>query len=275
MANTKITADGNAISVWFALPNYAANPAKPTVAELNATQNVTASVAWDSYSFGANASNQNSDPSFIDTGNTKIRGFAQFGGSISFFYANNYTDNTDVNVQTFTALKAPRTLGYLIMRTDGLKTTSSVGDPTKIAVANDFVYIYKILSDGWADVNTGEVDFKYTITFQPQGYLYAQAIVATSATLVTPVAIGATAYASATPGNGTPLGSYYTGRQLASVASFWNGYPGWWTWASSDSTKATIDRNGVLKAVAAGAITVTATDPLTGVASTPLSVTIT
>lgn len=274
MANTKVFASGTSVSVWFALPNYAASPSNPTAAEINATQNVTASVAWDSYSFGASASNQNSDPSFIDVGNTKIRGFSQFGGSISFFYPNNYTDNTDVNVLAFTALKAPRTLGYLIMRVDGLKTTSSIGDVNKAAVTGDFVYIYKVMSDGWADVNVGEVDFKYSITFQPQGYLWANAFVGT-VTLLTPVAIGATAYSHLTPGNGTPLGTYYTGRQLAAVTNFWNGTPSWFLWSSSDSTKATVDRNGVVKAVAAGSVTITATDPTTGVASTGLAITIT
>lgn len=274
MANTKVFSSGTSLSVWFGLPNYAANPANPTAAEINATQNVTASVAWASYSFTAAASTQNSDPSFIDIGDTKIRGFGQFGGSISFFYPNNYTDNTDVNVQTFTALKAPRTLGYLIIRSDGLKTTSSVGDVNKAAVTADFVYIYKVMSDGWVDVNVGEVDFKYTITFQPQGYLWANAFVGT-VTIATPVAIGATAYNHASPGNGTPLGSYFTGRQLAAVTNFWNGTPGWLSWSSSDPTKATVDANGTVKAVAAGVVSIIATDNVSGIASTALSITIT
>ncbi len=270
MANTKLYADGGGLSVWFGLPNYAAVPAKPTVAELNAATNVTASVAWENFSFGAQASNQNSDPSIIDVGNTQTRGFAQFGGTISFFYPAAYTvDATNPNYVTFAALRTPRTLGYIIIRSDGLKTTAGAKDATKIAIANDLVYIYKVISDGWADVNTGEVNFKYTITFQPQGDLWTNTIVATTATLLTPVAIGATAY---TAGGRTPLASYYTGRQLATTASFWNGTPGWFTWASSDTTKATVDRNGVVRGVAAGSTNITAYDPRTGVTSTALAV---
>ncbi len=274
MAETKITADGYALSVWFALPNYAANPANPTVAELNATANVTESVAWENFSFGAQSSNQTSDPSFYDVGNTQSRGFAQFGGTISFYYPNNYTDTSNRNLTTFLALKAPLTLGYIIIRSDGKKTTGGVGDADKAAIANDFVSIYKVISDGWSDVNTGENAFKYTITFQPQGNLWVDAIVATAVTVVTPVAIGTPNYVSATKGK-TPLGTYLTGRQLAAVTNFWNGYPGRFTWSSSAPAIATVDKNGVVTAQSAGSANIIATDPVSGVASTALAVTIT
>lgn len=276
MANTKLIGDGNGITVWWALPNYAANPAKPTVAELNAAINVTESVAWENFGFGAEASNQVSDPSLIDVGNTQSRGFAQFGGTISFFYPSKYTpiDATDKNQVTFLALEKQWTLGYLIIRVDGQKTTGGLGDPNKVAVANDFVSIYKVLSDGWADVNTGEVNFKYTITFQPQGDLWVNAIVATAATLVTPVAIGTPNYVSASNGR-TPLATYYTGRQLVNVAGQVNGYPGWFNWTSSAPAIATVDANGVVWARSAGTAQITASDPVTGAVSTPLSVTIT
>lgn len=272
MADTKITADGYGLSVWFALPNYAVDPKKPTVAEVNASANVTASVAWENYSFGAQASNQVSDPSFIDTGNTQSRGFAQFGGTISFFYPNNYTDTSNEHLTTFLALEDTGTLGYLIIRADGQKTTTGSPDENKVAVANDFVSIYKVISDGWADVNTGEVNFKYTITFQPQGDLWVNATVATAVTVVTPVAIGAADY---TVGGKTPLGTYRTGRQLAAVASIVNGYPGWFNWTSEDSDIASVDQNGVVTGVSVGGpIDIIATDKITGVASTALAVTI-
>lgn len=273
MGNTKINADGYALSVWWALPNAFSNWKKPTVTELNAALNVTSSVAWDSYSFGAQASNQISDPTFIDVGNVQTRGFAQFGGSISFLYPHDYTDTSNDYLNTFQAFDQPRTLGYVVIRADGLKTTTSAGDVSKVAVANDFIYIYKVISDGYADSITGENSYKYAITFKPQGDLWANAVVATSVTVVTPVAIGAANYAS--PTGKTPLATYITGRQLDSVASTYNGYPGWFTWTSSNTAHATVDQNGVVTAVAAGAANITATWAATGTASTALAVTIT
>jgi hypothetical protein len=273
MPNTKIFADGGALTVWFALPNYAVNPSKPTTTELNAAVNVTPSVAWENWSFGAQASNQTSDPSMADVGNTQTRGFAQFGGTISFFYPRTYAvDSTNPNYVTFAALRTPRTLGYVIIRSDGVKTTAGTKDPSKLAVANDLVYIYKVISDGWADINTGEVNFKYSITFQPQGDVWTNTIVATAVTIAAPTPIGTPAY---TAGGRTPLSAYYTGRQLALTTGQWSGYPGWFDWSSSDPSKASVDKNGVVTGVATGGpVQIIATDVRSGVASTPLAVTI-
>ena len=74
MANTKVTSGGNLVLRW-ALPGFASNWKKPTVAEMNATLDITDSVAWANYSFGNQASNQVSDPSIADTGNVQSRGF--------------------------------------------------------------------------------------------------------------------------------------------------------------------------------------------------------
>lgn len=271
MVNTKFNADGSAITVWAVLPNGMANPAKPTVAELNAAQNITTSIAWENFSFGAQASTQTSDPSIGDVGNTQTRGFAQFGGTMSFFYPYDYTDTSNPLLTTFNLLYKPRTLMYLVMRVDGLKTTSGVSDKNKGAVANDFVQVYKVMSDGWADVNVGENAFKFTITFQPQGDLWFNAVVATAVTVATPAPIGTTAYSV---GGKTPLGTYITGRQLAAQTAIWNGYPGWFSWQSSNPAVAVVDKNGVLKGIAGGTTSITATDPNSGATSTALSVTI-
>jgi hypothetical protein len=266
MADTKITANGLGVTIWWALPNAFANPKSPTAAEINAgAVNVTSSVSWANYSFGSQASNQTSDPSMADVGNTQTRGFAQFGGTISFFYPLNYTDSSNENLITFEALDVPRTLGYVLIRIDGKKST--VG---QAAVNGDFLRVYKVMTDGWSDVNTGEENFKYSITFQPQGDVWTNVVVG-PVTVVTPVAIGTAAY---TVGGKTALGTYITGRQLDLATGIYNGYPGWFNWTSSAPNIATVDKNGVVKGVAAGAASITATWPLTGAVSTPLSVTI-
>lgn len=275
MANTKITADGLGVTLWFALPNAFADPSRPTVAELNSgAVNITDSVAWENYSFGASASTQRSDPAMGDVGNVQSRGFAQFGGTISFFYPRDYLDSSNEHLITFLALEQPLTVGYIVIRIDGKKTTGSSDDKDKGAVALDFVRVYKIMSDGWSDTNTGEADFKYSITFQPQGDLWANAVVA-PVSVATIAPIGTANYSVATAGRGTPLAAYITGRQLAAVTNQWNGYPGHFNWSSSNPNIASVDANGVLHPLAAGSTSITATHKATGLVSTAFPVTIT
>lgn len=273
MAETKVYGDANGLTVWFALPNAFANWKKPTVAEIQATTEISRSIAWDNFSFGAQASNQNSDPGFGDVGNAQTRGFAQFGGSISFFLPSSYfpIDSTDENQVTFLALEEPETLGYIIIRADGEKTTAAIPDKLKGIVAGDFVSIYKVLSDGYADVNTGEVDFKMAITFQPQGDLWVNEYVGTTVAVATPTPIGTADY---TVGGKTPLSSYITGRELAKTTGFWDGTPGWLSWVSDAPEIATVDANGVVTGVTAGDANVTAVWPATGTSSTALAITI-
>lgn len=272
MVNSKILADGTAVSVWWALPNAFANWKKPTSAEFATILNVTESIAWDGFSFGAQASNQSSDPSLIDIGNGQSRGLSQFGGSVSFFYPSSYVANaSDANYNTFASLRAPGTVGYLIIRVDGRKTTSGNADVNKGIVDGDFISIYKVQTDAWTESNTGDAAFKYTIGFLSQGDVWVNAQVNTAISVSTPAAIGTTAY---TVGGKTPLGTYLTGRQLTAQAGINSGYPGWFTWESSNNAILTVDSNAVVRGVAAGTATVTARWKATGTASTALSITI-
>lgn len=261
MANTKVQSGGNIVIRW-ALPGFAANWKKPTVAEVNATLDVTDSVAWANYAFGTQASNQVADPSIADVGNVQSRGFAQFGGTISFFYPRVYNNAADANSNTFEALDQPGTIGYVLIRADGIVTPAG----GRLAIAGDFWHIYKVISDGWSDVNTGEEGFKYTITFQPQGDLWSNANVNTAVTIVATIT-GGNAF---TVGQKKPTVAYLTGRQVHT-----EGYPGAFAWTSSDSTKATVDANGVVKGIAAGSANITATWVASGTASTPIAVTVT
>lgn len=269
MANTKILADGNGLTVWFALPGYAADPANPTAAEINASLDITCAIAWEGWSFGAQQSNQNSDPAMCDVGDVQTRGFAQFGGDISFFYPYDYTDASNPLVDVFLALEDQWTEGYIIIRADGVKTTSGQVVADKPAVDGDFVSIYKVLNDASNDNDTGELSYKYSWTFLAQGSLWVNAIVG-SATVSTPAPIGTPDYSV---GGKTPLSAYFTGRQLASVTGEWSGTPSWFDWESSDPSAA-VDRNGVVTGISAGTAEITATDPVSGAVSAPLEITI-
>lgn len=268
---TKLIADANSLSAWFALPNAFANPENPTAAEINAgAVYLGKAIAWDGYSFGAQASNQTSDPGWDDTGNTQARGFAQFGGTIAFFYPKNYTDTSDETYIVFEALDQPLTGGYILIRADGEKTTGGIADKTTPAINGDFVAIFKIISDGYSDTDTGEAAFKYNIEFLAQGDIWINAVVGPVA-VATPAAIGTPDYSV---GGKTPLGAYITGRQLSAVAGESSGYPGWFDWESSDSSVASVDANGVVHGIAAGTADITAIHKISRAESTALSVTI-
>lgn len=272
MATTQITADGYAISVWFGLTNYAVDPSNPTAAELNATTDLTCEISWANWSFGAQASNQISDPYLCDVGNTQTRGLAQFGGTVSLAYPSQYTDLTDTTAAAFAALSQSGTEGYVIIRVDGLKTTAGNPDRAKPAVDGDFISVYRVQSDGYtANVTGADLgSFKYDITWIPRGEVYVFTRVG-AGTVSAPAPIGAPAY---TVGGKTPLSAFFSDRELADVAGEWDGYPGAFNW-SSDDASVRVDANGVAHGVSIGGpANIVATHKITGTASAPLAITI-
>lgn len=272
MANTKIYADGGAITVWWELPNFAANPKNPTAEEINAGIDITRVISWNDFSFNAEASDQTSDPAVGDVGNVQTRSFANYGGTISFYYPRDYSNTADEALDVFEALETPRTLGYLVIRADGLKTTSTAKDPLKPAVTNDFVSIYKVISDGWQDVVASDNSYRYTITFQPQGELWSFARVGSVGTIAAPTVVGGTSTIGT--GDKIPLSAFLASRTLVSLSGKMVGYPGWFQWVSSDPDIASVDANGVVTGVSEGTASITARWPHTGTASTALTITV-
>lgn len=240
MTDVKVPASGN-IRVWWALPNAFANFAAPTASEINACLDVSDSISWNDFDFGLQASNTIDDPAITAIGKVSDRGAAQFGGGVSFYYPGAFGDASNDYANTYDAMDQPRTLGYLVIRIDGDKTA------TPAAANGQMVSIYKVMTDAYAEVITGEEAFRYTITFLPQGDLAVRTVVG-GTTPVTPstlsVAAGASAHLTATVG-----GRNYT-----------NGVK----WTTSDPTKATVSSAGVVTGVAAGSATITATYEATG-----------
>lgn len=274
MALTQLTADGLAITVWAGLPNYAEDPYNPTAVELNATTDLTCEISWSDWSFGAQASNQISDPYLCDVGNTQTRGLAQFGGTVSLAYPSQYTDLSDSTAAAFALLSQPGTELYVIIRVDGLKTVGGTPDKAAPAMTGDLISVYRVQSDGYADNVTGADlgSFKYNITWIPRGEVYINTYVGVG-TVATPAPIGTPDYVS--PSGKTPLGVHMTGRELASVVGEWDGYPGMFTWTSSDPA-VQVDANGVLHALdAAEDVDIVATHKITGVSSSALTITTT
>jgi hypothetical protein len=87
---TKIQSNGN-VAVWWvpaaAVTNEATFITAPTAAIINGATvvNLTEAIAWDGYTLGATESNKIDDKGIIDRTNSKVRGFAQFSGALTFF----------------------------------------------------------------------------------------------------------------------------------------------------------------------------------------------
>lgn len=247
---TKYQANRN-ISVWWVPANGFANFRNPLASEINAGLNITDSITWDSFDFGAQASNQIDSRSLNQASNAQQRGFAQFGGGVSFYFPRKYDDNSNPYSITYDAMDA-QTVGYLVMRVDG---TFAAGGNTA-AAAGDFVSVYRVQPDAWSDSIDGENPYTYTVTFLPQGNVQAYAIVAATASpALTVLPATATVAANATQ----KLTASVQGRNVT-----FSGVE----WATSNSALATVSNTGLVKRVAAGSVTITATYPATGVTAT-------
>lgn len=195
-----------------------------------------------------NASNTSDDPSIADTGHTKTRGSAQFGGAISFYQPGPGTLSTDSYRQVKALVGVPRTTLYIVTRLDGIKPS------TQAYAAGDLISIFKVETDGQTNAIVGEEAFRYTVKFGQQGSVARHVIVrATTAT----VAINP-ATQTLTTGQHPRLKATVLGRDYT------NGL----TWTSSDNTKVTVSSAGVLTWVAAGSATITATYTPTGATAT-------
>ena len=249
MTDVKVPASGN-IRVWWALPNSFANWKQPTAAELNAgtALDVSDSISWNDFDFGLQASNTIDDPAITAIGKVSDRGAEQFGGGVSFYYPGAFGDASNAYSNTYDAMDQPRTLGFLVIRIDGDNANSPE------AAAGDLVSVYKVMTDAYAEVITGEEAFRYTITFLPQGDLAVRTVVkgSSASAVVTPstltVAVDAHSRLTATVG-----GRNYT-----------NGVK----WTTSDATKASVSSAGVVTGVASGSATITATYEATGATDT-------
>jgi hypothetical protein len=235
MTDIKVPSSGN-IRVWWALPNAFANYENPTAAEINACLDVSDSVSWNDFDFGLQASNTIDDPAITAVGKVSDRGAAQFGGSVSFYYPGAFGDNSNKYSVTYDAMDAPRTNGYLVVRIDGAEASAS-------AANGDLVHVFKVITDGYAEVITGEEAFRYTITFLPQGDLAVRTVVGGGSLVLTPstptLSAGESAQLTATVG-----GRVYT-----------NGVK----YTSSNPAAASVSTGGVVTAITTATVTITAT----------------
>jgi len=135
------------------------------------------------------------------------------------------------------------------MRIDGEESAAT-------AANGDFVHVLKVMTDGYAESVTGEEAFRYTVTMLPQGDYAVRTVVGGGTPVVSPATLASSA------GDVDELTATWGGR------NYTNGV----TWSTSDATKATVSKAGIVTSVAAGSATITATSPDGGTATCAVTV---
>jgi len=253
MADTKLPASGN-IRIWFGLENSLANYLAPTATEINAMVDISDAVSWNDFNHMLQASNVLDDPAITALGKVQSVGAAQFGGQMSFYYPRSFTDTSNKYQVVYDLLDQPRTKGYMVVRIDGTEAGTS-------AVAGDLVHVFKVMTDSYAESIVGEEAFRYTINFQPQGQIAVRVPVKGGSAFATTILYqGAVVTTLAT----TVAGLYYKLEGKVDSRFMTNKL----VWTSSNVAKATVSNTGLVKMIATGSATITATYPGGGTAGT-------
>ncbi len=239
MTDIKVPASGN-MRIWYATEGAFADYENPTAAEINAALDISDAISWNDLDFNLSPSNQIDDPAITSDGKIIDRGYANFGGSISFYYPQSFDDASSTYSLTYDALDAPRTRGFLILRIDGEEAGAT-------AAEGDLVHCFRIITDGYAESITGEEAFRYTVTFLPQGDYVVRAVVAGAS--ANSVALSESTLATSA-GDVDVLTATFGGR------NYTNGL----VWTTDDPDVATV-QYGVVTSVAVGSATITATGP--------------
>lgn len=225
------------VAVWLGTASAVADLAAPTAAELEAMLLVSEAIRWDGYDFGAQESDQIDDRSLADSGSAQLRGFAQFGGAVPFFYPR-IEDTGTILRQAFNVLKTGRTDLILVERI-GFKNWN---EP---AATGDDVNVYRVMNDGFNPDTEGDGGYAYIVNLLPKGDVYPWTKVAGGAVAITGAATATLAV------DGVELrGAEIGGDDVTARA----------TWASSDDTVATVEA-GVIVGRSPGTATITATFP--------------
>lgn len=253
MVDTRLKSMGN-VRFRFYQDGAFANLRWPTVAELNAGQELEQVTLWDNFEVGAQASDTADAVPIAAKANVVRRAAANYGGTASFWYPGYRADLTNAAALVYDALKDIHVSGYIVVSVDG-----EIGEPGQPAAdftfANgEYVTVMKVVTDEWDDTIVGEDPFYYTRNFLKAGGFAPYTVSSTAAPVLEATANAATGAA------GT----------LVFVTGEVNGRD--WTrgvqWTTSDAAVATVSATGVVTLVGAGAATITGTLPGTNPAVT-------
>ena len=239
----KITSNEYVKVAWILdanMPNGTASA--PAASTLNAptTLQLSPAIAWQDFALGATDSDDVEDRGLTDPGNAVTRGFSNFEATLSFFRDANAGDLSSDYVKAWEAFKVPRTYGYLVIRVAEQHWSAPW-------TAGDRVSVFRFVADIITDDTEGDDSVKFSVNFLPQGLMYTYTTLA-----ATPkTALTVTADPSGPVGEVTVLDAKLGTLDVRAKSEY----------KSSNTSVASVSRNGVVKNIATGTANITVTNP--------------
>lgn len=248
MVDISLKSMGN-VRFRFYPTNGFANFNWPTVAELNAGQELEGVTDWDNFEIGAQASETSDRVPIKAKAAVARRAAANYGGTASFYYPGVKADMTNLAALVYAVMKKINVDGYLVTSVDG-EIGESGQPPANMTFANgDYVSVFRVISDEWDDSITGEELFYYTKTFLKNGGLATYTVASTTA----PVLVATGISPGATVGGKGSVSATVNGRDFTRGVRY----------SSSAPNIVRVSANGILTRVAAGTASITVTLPNT------------
>lgn len=142
---------------------------EPLAAELNNTGstsgilNATPAISWNDWDFGIQASDTDSDPSMADSSSYEEFTQYNYGGSASMYMPRQYDDDSNLLSLVYDLTEQPETGLDVVIRLDG-----DINYATP-AADGDLVSVYRVETDGDANVFGAGSAKRRTVNFMPKG----------------------------------------------------------------------------------------------------------
>lgn len=244
--DTRLQSKGNVRFRFYADGSFA-NPRWPTATEMNAGQELEAVTLWDSFDVGVQASETSDAAPIKAKSNAARRAGANYGGTASFWYPGYRADLTNAAALVYAALKELNTNGFVVISVDGEIGEAGQPDADFSFDDGDYATIMRVFTDEWTDMITGEDPFYFTRNFVKSGLLAHYTVVSTAAPVLDVTGTGLTGAAG---GLGFVSATVNTREYTRGVI-----------WSSSNPNVASVSPTGVVRRVATGSATITATLP--------------